>query len=83
MMGNKSFAKRCFVDGELWNNATCNTSSSTRKSAMCNFETTPILCANLHECAGEGSRHFSAFHFIIVFFIWIRVPLPVTLILLP
>ena len=64
MMANNSFAKRCFVDGELWSNATYNTSSSTRKSAMCNFETTPVLCANLHECAGEGSRHFSAFHFV-------------------
>ena len=47
-------------------NATYNTSSSTRKSAMCNFEITPVLCAHLHtcKCVGEGSRHFSAFHFI-------------------
>ena len=62
MMANNSFAKRCFVDGELWSNATYNTSSSTRKSAMCNFETMPVLCAYLHKCTGEGSWHFSAFH---------------------
>ena len=66
MMANNSFAKRCFVDGELWSNATYNTSSSTRKSAMCNFETTPVLCAHLHKCAGKGSQHFSAFHCIVV-----------------
>ena len=63
MMANNSFTKCCFVDGELWSNATYNTSSSTRKSAMCNFETMPVLCAHLHKCTGEGSRHFSAFHY--------------------
>ena len=50
------FAKCCFVDGELWSNTTYNTSSSTRKSAMCNFETTPVLCAHLHKCVGEGTE---------------------------
>ena len=27
-------------------------------SYKCNFETTPVLCAHLHKCTGEGSRHF-------------------------
>ena len=58
-MANNSFTECYFVDGELWSNATYNTSSSTRKSAMCNFETTPVLCAHLHKFAGEGSRCLS------------------------
>ena len=71
MMANNSFTKRCFVDGELWSNATYNISSSTRKSAMCNFETTPVLCANLHKCAGKGSQHFSASHFIMYMYSYV------------